>query len=146
MPANRRIVEKYIGIDDDGLEIWNRIELKDCHRDDRIRIYEDKESKDNKIKAFDGFVRSEPWYDEENNIATADLESIDDYNTRIDKEKLEKAARLTSIDPYDKNLSDDDYQLLLEKSKEDLEFFKSLLRVKDEESSNTIDTTLKEEI
>lgn len=128
MPANRRIIEVYRGIED-GLELWTQIEkLTSLEVNDRIRIYEDREAKSKDIRLLDGYILRKPWSNEEDNISTLAIETVAERTEKEERAHRDKIQRLATIDPFDENLSDEDYELLLEQCNENLEYFKKLLR------------------
>lgn len=128
MPANRRIIEVYRGIED-GLELWTQIEkLTSLEVNDRIRIYEDREAKSKDIRLLDGYILRKPWSNEEDNISTLAIETVAERTEKEERAYRDKIQRLATIDPFDENLSDEDYELLLEQCNENLEYFKKLLR------------------
>lgn len=131
MPANRRIIEVYRGIED-GLELWTQIEkLTSLEVNDRIRIYEDREAKSKDIRLLDGYILRKPWSNEEDNISTLAIETVAERTEKEERAHRDKIQRLATIDPFDENLSDEDYELLLEQCNENLEYFKKLLRKDD---------------
>lgn len=128
MPANRRIIEVYRGIED-GLELWTQIEkLTSLEVNDRIRIYEDREAKSKDIRLLDGYILRKPWSNEEDNISTLAIETVAERTEKEERAHRDKIQRLATINPFDENLSDEDYELLLEQCNENLEYFKKLLR------------------
>lgn len=128
MPANRRIIEVYRGIED-RLELWTQIEkLTSLEVNDRIRIYEDREAKSKDIRLLDGYILRKPWSNEEDNISTLAIETVAERTEKEERAHRDKIQRLATIDPFDENLSDEDYELLLEQCNENLEYFKKLLR------------------
>lgn len=128
MPANRRIIEVYRGIED-GLELWTQIEkLTSLEVNDRIRIYEDREDKSKDIRLLDGYILRKPWSNEEDNISTLAIETVAERTEKEERAHRDKIQRLATIDPFDENLSDEDYELLLEQCNENLEYFKKLLK------------------
>lgn len=136
MPANRRIIEVYRGIED-GLELWTQIEkLTSLEVNDRIRIYEDREAKSKDIRLLDGYILRKPWSNEEDNISTLAIETVAERTEKEERAHRDKIQRLATIDPFDENLSDEDYELLLEQCNENLEFFKKLLRKDDADEEN----------
>ena len=131
MPANRRIIEVYRGIED-GLELWTQIEkLISLEVNDRIRIYEDREAKSKDIRLLDGYILRKPWSNEEDNISTLAIETVAERTEKEERAHRDKIQRLATINPFDENLSDKDYELLLEQCNENLEYFKKLLRKDD---------------
>jgi hypothetical protein len=131
MPANRRIIEVYRGIED-GLELWTQIEkLTSLEVNDRIRIYEDREAKSKDIRLLDGYILRKPWSNEEDNISTLAIETVAERTEKEERAHRDKIQRLATINPFDENLSDEDYELLLEQCNENLEYFKKLLRKDD---------------
>ena len=131
MPANRRIIEVYRGIED-GLELWTQIEkLTSLEVNDRIRIYEDREDKSKDIRLLDGYILRKPWSNEEDNISTLAIETVAERTEKEERAHRDKIQRLATIDPFDENLSDEDYELLLEQCNENLEYFKKLLKKDD---------------
>ena len=114
MPANRRIIEVYRGIED-GLELWTQIEkLTSLEVNDRIRIYEDREAKSKDIRLLDGYILRKPWSNEEDNISTLAIETVAERTEKEERAHRDKIQRLATIDPFDENLSDEDYELLFE--------------------------------
>lgn len=89
MPKNVRIFEKVVGENSVGQTLWDKvIDITTLEVDDHIRIFEDKQAKEDGVVMFEGFVLRKPWYDEKNNIAEFQLESLAEREAKLAKDKL----------------------------------------------------------
>lgn len=97
MPKNQRIIEKVIGQNKSGEDLWDAVtNLTDLEVGDHIRIYEDKLSKSNNVEMFNGFVKRKPWKDEQGNITELAIESLSAYNKRKEEEQLEQLRKVAA--------------------------------------------------
>ena len=97
MPKNQRIIEKVIGQNKSGEDLWDAVtNLTGLEVGDHIRIYEDKLSKSNNIEMLNGFVKRKPWKDEQGNIMELAIESLSAYNKRKEEEQLEQLRKVAA--------------------------------------------------
>ena len=91
MPKNKRIIEKVIGQNKSGEDLWDAIEdLTELEPGDHVRIFEDKKSKSDNVELINGFVKRKPWKDEQGNITELAIESLSAYNKRKEEEQLKQ--------------------------------------------------------
>lgn len=88
MPKNQRIIEKYIGINEESKsQIWERVEkITDLKKDDKIRIYEDKLAQEDNKPIIEGYIIKVP-NDKEFNITELEIETLNNRELRIKREK-----------------------------------------------------------
>ena len=126
--ANKRIIELLKG-EEEGLQLWNPVNsLSDLEIGDYIRIFEDKDAKSKGITLIEGYIKSKPWNHDADNITSFDIETKEEAEANKEKQEKEELKYVSSLDPYAKDLTDDDYKLLLKQCQKDIKFLKHLLQ------------------
>ena len=91
MPKNKRIIEKVIGQNKSGEDLWDSVEdFTELEPGDHVRIFEDKKSKSDNVELINGFVQRKPWSDIQGNVAELAIESLSAYTKRKEEEQLKQ--------------------------------------------------------